>query len=83
MPMENMTEQERMTRRRQLKLTAAAYNVGMTHAWFRRLPPPGQWGKVAEWVAGCFELAEERARERVRAQSSALSAHRQQHELGA
>ena len=42
------------------RVVGAAYRVGMTHQWFRELPPLGQWLKVWEWSSECLLRADDR-----------------------
>ena len=46
--------------RRMDRLVKAAYGVGATHAWFRKLDRASQEAKVREWVEEALEAAEER-----------------------
>ncbi|MEN9416388.1 MAG: hypothetical protein RI988_8 [Pseudomonadota bacterium] len=57
--------------RRMDRLVKAAYGVGATHAWFRKLDRASQEAKVREWVEEALEAAEER-----RARSAAAAAGR-------
>ncbi len=42
------------------RLIRAAYGVGATHRWFRKLPREAQESKVREWVNECIEARAER-----------------------
>jgi hypothetical protein len=58
--------------RRMDRLVGAAYGVGATHSWFRKLDRAGQEAKVREWVEEALEAADGR---RARSAGTAAQGH--------